>query len=186
MPRIMGNRIVRLLVLGALTTVTLLATAGPASACSCLIPDAEALFANADGAFVGTLVQAPSQPITGVVSSADPVPWVFEVQAAYKGDISSPITVTSPLSSASCGLEMVEGDRASLFVYRDGDGWRGDLCSTMGPEALAAGPFVEVAFSRDSQSGSSEARWALGIVAAVGAGAVGAYWVRSRRGSAPT
>ena len=163
----------RFFLIAAVVSATLFAGTGTALACSCMIPNAEALLAESDGAFVGTLIERPQPRIGLSSSSADPAAWVFEVEESYKGDISSPITVISAISGASCGLELSEGDSASLFVHRNGDQWEGNLCSTMGPEALLDASIPPVPFDSTQQSGSALARWVLLSVVLLGFGAFG-------------
>lgn len=169
----------------AALTVAILAVAflpsSPAYGCSCIEPDAEQLFNDSDGAFVGRLVEAPSFS-GGFVSSADLAPYVFEVEAAYKGEITNPMTVMSAISGASCGLEMPEGASASVFVWSEGEAWHGGLCSTMGPEALLDGPFEAIEVSEAEQpAGTSVARWALAGLGVAGAAAAGAAYRRNRK-----
>ncbi len=182
----MLHRLMRLALISLLVAAGLVAGAESAMACSCMIPDAQALMGGTDGAFVGTLIKAPGQPLGGVVSSADQVPYVFEIDGAYKGDLDSPITVFSARSGASCGLEMGVGQQASLFIDGDGGGqWTGSLCSTMGPEALLDGPFEPIAFGESTPSGeTSVARWTLGGLLGVAGVALGISTLRKRRPAA--
>lgn len=177
----------RVALIGLLVAGGLVAGAESALACSCVIPDATGLLEGSDGAFVGTLIKAPGEPLAGVVSSADQVPYVFEIDAAYKGDLDSPITVFSARSGASCGLEMGIGQQASLFVDGDGGQWTGSLCSTMGPEALLDGDFEPIAFGLSGDSGlaaeTSLARWALLVIVGIGAVGLGISTVQRKRGA---
>ena len=153
----------------------------PAYGCSCIEPDLEQLFSGHEGAFVGTLIERP--PLDeGFVNSADLVPYVFEVEAAYKGEVTNPMTVMSAVSGASCGLEMPEGASASVFVWSEGGEWHGGLCSTMGPEALLDGPFQTVEFAEaEPPAGTSVARWALAGLGIAGAAAAGIAYQRRNR-----
>ncbi len=173
----------KLSLLAVILASTFLVGAKAAYGCSCMPPDAEALFSASDGVFVGTLIEAPSEPTGLVASSADPVPYVFEVEAAFKGEITSPVTVISAISGASCGLEMPEGASASLFVTERGGEWHGSLCETMGPEALLDGPFDPipvVAGDAGPLTETSLARWVLLGIGGIGAAALAVARSRKR------
>ncbi len=179
----MTRTIPRALLVVALAAMSLHLGTQSALGCSCMEPDAADLLANSDAAFVGTLVAVPDQPAIGAISSADQVPYVFEIQTVYKGELDTPITVYSSRDSASCGLEVGLGNSATLFVDQSDDGWRGSLCSTMGPEALADGTFEPLPFGQAPEPPAQDfARWALLGVGAVAGAAVGLSVVRARRG----
>lgn len=145
-----------------------------------MAPDAAELLAHSDGAFVGTLIDEPG-PLIGVGSSADMVPYVFEVDVAYKGEISNPITVKSARSSASCGLAMGLGQQAAIFVDRDGGEWTGSLCATMGPEALLDGPFEPIPLVESAPNAETQvARWAVLGVGVIAGVALGVTYLRKR------
>jgi len=95
------------------------------------------------------------------------------VEAAYKGEIENPMVVFSAISGAECGFEMSEGSTASLFVTRVGDEWQGNLCQTMGPEALLESGFITIEWgTADTGEASTLARWVLAGVVAIGVGGV--------------
>ena len=158
---------------------------GTALGCSCIMPDAEAFFARADGVFVGTLIEEPNEPSFGPTSSADQVPYVFEITEAYKGDLESPIVVYSSRDGASCGLEVGLGHEATLFIDHGPEGWNGSLCSTMSADALLNGPFKPIAFGAAGDIGlpaaTSLARWVVFGLLGVGAAAAGFTLVSRRR-----
>jgi hypothetical protein len=108
----------------------------PAAACSCALGDARTRLARADGAFVGTFVEKrePAQ----IESSADDAVYVFRVEQSVKGNLPETLFVLSPVSGASCGLEISPGDRVGLFLRRDGDSWRAVLCDQVAPSELLA------------------------------------------------
>jgi hypothetical protein len=161
------NHFAKLLLVGAIAVTTVFVSAGTALGCSCMEPDADTLFADADGAFVGRLVQG--DPNSG--GGMNQVPFTFEVLSAHKGEIENPVVVFTADSSATCGLAMAEGSEASLFVYRAGDTWEGNLCATMGPEALAGFPEVAVT-EGEADDTTGMARWALAALVVGGVGAV--------------
>src|SRR5687768_8217412 len=90
----------------------------PAAACSCALGDARTRLARADAAFVGTFVEKrePAQ----IQSSADDAVYVFRVERTVKGSLPTTLEVVSPVSGASCGLEVSPGDRIGLLLRRDG------------------------------------------------------------------
>lgn len=109
-----------------------------AQACSCVRPDVPVLLAQADAAFVGTLVsrRPVSPPGPGPISSADPDIFTFRVDESVKGGLSGEVEVRSPRSGASCGLEVAVGQQAGLFLRRDGNAWHSNLCWQVAPSAL--------------------------------------------------
>ena len=181
--RMTHRSLARFLIIAAVASATVFVGSGTALACSCLAPNAEALLASSDGAFVGTLLERPQPPVGVEFSSGDPAPSVFQIEESYKGELRSPITVISAISGATCGFELSEGDTASIFVNRSGDHWEGGLCSTMGPEALAESSFEPESFESGAQDDSALARWVFLSVVALGLGVVG--WNRWARTDKP-
>ncbi|HSJ34821.1 MAG TPA: hypothetical protein VLB85_07160 [Acidimicrobiia bacterium] len=128
----------------AIVFASLLVMAGPggrAEACSCAMVDPATMLEDSAGAFVGTLVERPTEPtspdgFTGI--------WVFEVEEWVKGDLGPTVGVHSALDGAACGFEMAEGDRAGVFLYNDNGRPSSGLCSVTTPEALltATNPVV--------------------------------------------
>lgn len=164
-----------------LVGVGLVSAPKTALGCSCIAPDAEELLASSDGAFVGTLIEEPG-PGIGIVSSADEVPYVFEIEAAYKGDLASPITVVSARDGASCGIEVPLGEKAALFINRSGNQWHGNLCAQMGSDALLDGGLPPIPFGEASPSSESNlARWVLVGLGGAAAATAGVTFVRRRR-----
>ena len=178
------KRITRLLLIAALALAALPLGAQSDLACSCMAPDAQELFTNSEGAFVGTLIDNPGDDGQPFTNSAEMVPYVFEVEAAYKGEITSQIAVMSAISGASCGLEMPEGARASIFMWVDGGEWHSGLCSTMGPEALLDGPFEPIDVIEASEIPTAPetdlARWALAGVGGIAVAGVALALFRKR------
>jgi hypothetical protein len=125
-------------------SLTVFAT--PAGACSCIgVTDAEA-FDAAELVFVGELVHygAP-QPVQ---SSADPALWTFEVERVYKGEAARAQVVSSPVSGASCGLEIDHSGTFLVFAgtqpmfdeHRDESVVHGNLCGGTRPLGDGAVP----------------------------------------------
>lgn len=122
----------------AMVFASLLVMAGPggrAQACSCAMPDPASMLEDSAGAFVGTLVERPTEPtspdgFTGI--------WVFEVEEWVKGDLGPMVGVHSALDGGACGFEMAEGERAGIFLYNDNGRPSSGLCSVTSPEALLA------------------------------------------------
>lgn len=98
--------------LGVLLIFTALLTVRPSVtyACSCVMP-AEPLEAleKSTAVFVGKVVDMKEPSQGNIISSADPVKVTFEVDSSWKGVEGNQVTLTTALSSASCGFEFVEG-----------------------------------------------------------------------------
>jgi hypothetical protein len=96
-----------------------------ASACSCLPwekPRVE--LARADGAFVGLYLGR--RPIN---SSAGRYLYKFRVERRLKGTFGKTVEVLSARDGASCGLEVVRGQRVGLLLRRVKGRWESNLCS---------------------------------------------------------
>jgi len=152
----------RLLLVLSISVASLVTGTGTAFGCSCMMPNAQDLFAGADGVFVGTLQHRPSDVNIGVTSSADPIELVFSVVDAYKGEIEDPMLIMTAISGASCGIEMAEGSSALLFVDLIDGEWHGNLCATMGAEAQAELGVPEIPFAKaGGDDATTMARWVL-------------------------
>src|SRR5829696_8157380 len=94
-----------LLLLGAVLGALVGLGASPAQACSCAGGTTAEFAERADAVFTGRLLsrEEPTQPVT---SSTDPALHVFAVDAVAKGAVSGRQEVLSPVSGASCGLEL--------------------------------------------------------------------------------
>jgi hypothetical protein len=131
-------RAVRLLlagVLGALSLVVL--GAAPSFACSCAMAGTEQYVDGADAVCTRTVTDKEPPPQRPVMSSMDPVTYTFDVERAFKGDLSDPLPVLSASSGASCGLEGVRvGQRYVVFASEskrgDRDLWA-SLCGGTAP-----------------------------------------------------
>lgn len=113
--------------------------AGVAVACDCSWPtsDAEAM-ATADLASTGTLVERIDPD--PVVTSADPVRYVFDVQLVHKGAIGARVEVESALYGASCGATIVDDVPMFVVARTDGDRLVTSMCSGTRPIDEQNGP----------------------------------------------
>jgi len=118
-----------LLLLSALVGAVVVLGASPAQACECAGGTTAEFTERADAVFIGRLVSRdlPGEPIT---SSADPALHVFAVDAVAKGAVSERQEVLSPVSGASCGLELSGDGPVAVFATRTADPW----LSASGPE----------------------------------------------------
>ena len=120
-----------LLLLSALVGALVVVGASPAQACSCAGGTTAQFTERADAVFTGRLVSRdePDEPIR---SSTDPALHVFAVDAVAKGVVSERQEVLSPLSGASCGLELTGEGPVVVFATRTAD-----------PYINASGPELE-------------------------------------------
>lgn len=146
--------------IGIFAASVIIVPALPAHACSCAYGDPRERLAEADGAFIGTLVSQtetePPDPDEPVSSGRDNT-YTFTVEEVFKGDIGETIEVHAPADGASCGLEMGIGQQDGLFLYMDEGLWRSSLCSRVDPQELrdAAAPLPE-------PDGENPARFLIG------------------------
>jgi hypothetical protein len=109
----------------------------PAHGCSCMEPDPYGGLVEADGAFVGALVDV-DRNLGPIYDSSTLVDHEFDVEAALKGDIGQTIVVKSAADGGSCGFEMPVGRRVGILLNRVGDYWEGNLCWTLDANTLRA------------------------------------------------
>ncbi len=93
-----------------------------AAACSCVGIDPWKAYARSDAAIVG-VYQGKRSPTT----------YLFRVEEDYKADLPTELEVDSAEYGASCGIEARVGQRLGLFLSRDGNRWRSNLCSQARP-----------------------------------------------------
>lgn len=184
--RIIGARIVLVVILAAVLTTLL--PAGEARACSCAPSTPAETLKGAEASFVGTLldVEEPTPGPSGAIRLPGTVPYRFEVETVVAGDLPPEIDVMAPPTGPSCGLEVEVGERAAMALHREDGAWSSDLCSKADPAGLmAAGdphpPTPTEAAPTEGASTTPPGRpvwpWtalAVGILGAVGAG----VWVR--------
>jgi hypothetical protein len=118
-----------------------LAVAEPVAACT-LVPsltpvEPRALVADADAAFVGTLVdiRAKNPPAT---SSLGPYVFTFRVEERIKGDLPDEVEVVAA-SGASCGIDGPVGRRTGLILTGAPGAWTSWLGAMHPPETLRRG-----------------------------------------------
>ena len=122
----------RLFLAGVVAGVAVVAaTANPAYACSCVIPDPRTLLAQTDGAFVGRLTARRDLGDGRAL-------FTFHVERRVKGAIGSTVEVESASNGAACGLETTIGARIGLFLERRAGRWTSSLCWQVTPEDLLA------------------------------------------------
>ena len=95
-------------------------TAAPAAACSCATQTTQQHFERADAVFTASLLSR-EEPRGRVVSSADPAVHVFAVRTVYKGTALESQEVLSPVSGATCGLELSGTGPFVVFASRSID-----------------------------------------------------------------
>jgi hypothetical protein len=130
------RRTLLLLALIILATITPMATA---RACSCMMPDATRFLAESDFVFAGSLIERPAG--VGAIGElgADNVPYTFEVDAVYKGDLrDSTVEVWSASNGAACGFEVPVGEPVAIAASLSGGQLTGGLCATFGVDQLEA------------------------------------------------
>lgn len=102
----------------------------PAGACACLFPDVEALLDTSDFLFVGSLVDDPTAGLGD--DSPDEVPYTFEVERVYKGDIrDKEVAVWAPVSPIGCGFHVRMVEPIGVAVTLEDGRLSGGLCSTI-------------------------------------------------------
>jgi len=109
-----------------------------ASACDCQGPATDAAAIElSDAAFTGTLVgRIDPDPL---VTSADPVRYVFDVELVHKGEVGARVEVESAWSGASCGAT-IAADQPMFVVARvEGDRLTTAQCSGTRPVAEPRG-----------------------------------------------
>jgi hypothetical protein len=113
------RRAAGILLLTCLYAVVALLVAPPASACSCAGGTTQGFFDGADAVFTGSLVSREEPAV--VTSSADPALHVFAVDTVYKGTVHESQGVLSPVSGATCGLELSGDGPFVVFATRSAD-----------------------------------------------------------------
>ena len=126
-------------VMGLAMLVLVLLNPIPASACSCVGPDEplDAL-AKATAVFSGVVVSMDYQYSGPVQSSADLVTVTLKVDEVWKGPEEAFLSISTAVSSVSCGYEFQPGQ--SYLVYASGpeDQMEVSLCSRTKPRVMAS------------------------------------------------
>jgi hypothetical protein len=107
---------------------TLAAGVEAGRACSCALPDPRAALAQADGAFIGTLVSRRQLEQRAELT--------FSVERTLKGSIGQTVEVVTASNGAACGLEAPIGTRLGLVLERRAGAWHGHLCWQFAPAEL--------------------------------------------------
>ena len=119
-----------------------------AMACSCSYPTDTEAFEQSDAVFVGTLVEVQTPP-GDVIDSSDLERFIFDVDAVYKGAVTSQQAVATAREGASCGLEIAGpgpflvfagAGASSITPELDEDELQSNLCSGTRPSTEASVP----------------------------------------------
>ncbi len=104
------------------------ATPGNVSACSCAeFISPPTAFEKATAVFTGMVISLQG-PTGRVISSADPVMVVIQVDTVWKGPQENTLVVTTALSSASCGVEFKIGSSYLIYAHGSEDRLEVGLC----------------------------------------------------------
>jgi hypothetical protein len=123
-----------ILVAVVISTAVLAFAPRHAYACECSVESPRAMLARADAAFIGELIELPTEAI----DRSDGY-YVFRVEESVKGNLPEQIRVRSALEPESCGLNLLVGARVGLFLHRSDDGdWTSSSCSRVNPDELLA------------------------------------------------
>ena len=182
-------RSVRLVGVVLLTGAALIATARPASACSCATRTDTQAFGTAQAVFTAVLVEVQTPDGDGH-SSADPERFVVDVDRVYKGDVHARQSVVTARGGASCGLEI--SGRGPFLVYAgtQGDGvLTANLCGGTRPLAerqlpalLGTGVVPRAGSSITGAAGTSTASMVPPLLAGGAAATIAAVFLALRRG----
>jgi hypothetical protein len=126
---------VTLLLSGLLMAAGLL-VASPASACSCAGGTTQEFLDRADAVFTGRLISR-EEPRGTIISSADPALHVFAVETVVKGTAHEQQVVLSPVSGATCGLELAGDGPFVVYATRSTD-LGGEPFATLADDQYAA------------------------------------------------
>jgi hypothetical protein len=99
-----------------------LAGSATAHACSCVPAsgDPAAEIAAADAAVYGKVVKR--------VVDGQTLHYTLRVTSDYKGNLGRFARFTTAKYSAACGVDVLKGRRVALLLYRQGNGYTGNLC----------------------------------------------------------
>lgn len=100
-----------------------------AYACSCRPPGSPAEeLGESDVVFLGRVVSVatPNKPIE---NSSDVTTVTFETSKGWKGDVTQTLTLTTPGSSASCGVSFVQGEEYVVYAQSNEGTLTTNLCS---------------------------------------------------------
>lgn len=142
-------------------------------ACSCRPPGSPAhALAEATAVFAGKVaaIRAPADQ-----GGANPVEVAFTVTHSWKGALPSSLVVTTPASSASCGVEFVQGQEYLVYARESEGVLQVSLCSRTTQLALAGEDLA--ALGVGNPSGSSTGGTAISsTLPATGASSAPRRW----------
>jgi hypothetical protein len=119
------------LALAALAAAVLVHPPKPAYACSCMMPPApQEARDQAQAVFSGTA--------SDVQPGKDGVLVTFDVARVWKGPDDARLTLATPASSASCGVEFVPGEEYLVYAFAQDGELSTNLCTRTAPLANAA------------------------------------------------
>ena len=103
-------------VIATVIPAVVLASAGPAAACSCVMRTEVQTFEDATAVFTGRVTDVL---VTDDAHGARRVVWTFVVDHVYKGKVFRNEKVVTPFDSAACGLGAKPGTKPLLvFAHR--------------------------------------------------------------------
>jgi hypothetical protein len=102
--------------------------ARPALACSCIPVTKPDSARQATHVFTGTVTRVDVRGGPLVLSSMNPVDVVFDVETVYKGAPTKTTTISTVVSSASCGYEFQTGRRYTVFPWLQEGKLQAGLC----------------------------------------------------------
>lgn len=111
-------RLTRSLLAAAVMSTVFVLSTPTAGACSCRPGTDQDHFERADVVFQGELISYDFDEDPdgdGISSSADPAVWTFAVSDVFKGATRQTTAIYSPVSGASCGLEIPK--QGTFFVF---------------------------------------------------------------------
>jgi metalloproteinase inhibitor 2 len=111
----------KILVLLLLAAALVPATAGTSWACQCVPSKMQTFVDRADVVFAGTATHVSGDRRNSSVT--------FEVANGFKGDVPGEVIVSTPASSAACGVIFEPGQTYTVFATRNGSTIETNSCS---------------------------------------------------------
>ena len=130
--------LVRTVLVFTVLAATFIVGTGTAWACTCAPLNVRQTLTETDGAFVGELVARKDPVMLGPVVGPGTSVFTFRVNRSFKGELGELVQVESESDGAACGLEVAQGDRTGLFLMREENRWRSNLCLQVEPQDLRA------------------------------------------------
>lgn len=167
-----------------LLAAALVPAAGTSWACQCVPSKMQTLVDRAEVVFTGTATDVSGDRRNSSVG--------FEVADGFKGDVPGEVIVSSPASSAACGVIFEPGQTYTVFATRNGSTIETNSCSGTEAGAMDLSRFgltgTEPASGANDQATPQSERHVpvLAIVVAVVIGAALLTSVRRLRPRTPT